>query len=364
MTVETLPWSIQGASHPATVARNATAAIFGAPSAALTNGIQVSTAGGGHGVVNATDFTVSAGGGMNVSVSAGRAVIRGSDTGGAGSLGAGCYTAWNDAAVTLAISAADATNARKDLVVIRCPDSNYTGASNVPLLQVITGTPAGSPADPTVTSNCVVLARVTVPALGATVISGWLTDLRTRACAVGGVQVCTSTTRPTGVSLYQGLKIYETDTYKFLEYQTATTGWTPPWNLPWGTMGYVATNNTDQTGITAAADITGLALPSITFVANRRLRFSWHFLGTQVTSNGDSSSLLNKAGSDIVYGSYQTTVATYNVMHNGLAYDSPAAGAATYKIRATTTAGTLTIKNTVLAGILLCEDIGPSANPA
>jgi len=223
MPVESLPWSIQGQSHPATVARNAQAGLLGVPAAAVSPAVQILTAGGGHGVVSAGDLAVTQNGtpNMSVNVAAGRAFIRGTET---GSLNQGAYSFFNDGAVNLAVAAADPTNPRRDLVIAQVRDSNYSGGVNDARLTVVTGTPAASPSDPTPPVNALVLARIAVAAGATSVVTANITDLRTRAAGLGGVQVCTSTTRPSGASLFNGLSIYETDTFRELLYDG--TGWT------------------------------------------------------------------------------------------------------------------------------------------
>lgn len=211
MPVETPPTWIQGIAHPGTNLRNLTAALAGAPAAAVAGAAQITTAGGGHGVVGAGDLAVSQNGtpNMSVNVAAGRALIRGTET---ASLQQGCYGFFNDGAVNLTVAASDPTNPRRDLVVAQVRDTNYTGVTNDARLTVITGTAAAVPVDPTIPPNCLVLARISVAAGSTTVLNAAITDLRTRASSLGGIQVCTSTTRPTGASLYAGLKIFEADT--------------------------------------------------------------------------------------------------------------------------------------------------------
>jgi hypothetical protein len=223
MTVETLPWSIQGQSHPATVARNAVAGMLGAPAVALTPAASVTTAGGSHGVVGGADLAVAQNGtpNMSVNVAGGRAFIRSTFT---GSLGQGTYSFFNDVTVNLAVAASDPTNPRRDLVIAQVRDTNHGGAANDARLTVVTGTPAAVPADPTVPASCVVLARIAVAAGSTTVLNAAITDLRTFATAIGGVQRCTSTARPTGVSLFEGLYIDELDTDRTWRYDG--TGWT------------------------------------------------------------------------------------------------------------------------------------------
>lgn len=226
MTVQSLPWSIQGQSHASEVQRNQTAAIFGAPVAAFTNAVSPTTHGGSHGVVGAGDLAVTQNGtpNMSVNVAAGRALIR---SGNASSIAAGVYAVMNDATVNVAISAADPTNPRIDLVVIQVRDTNYGEAANDVRITVVTGTPAASPVAPALTSfpNAVVLAQVAVAAATTTIVTGNITDRRPFAAALGGAQWCTSTTRPTGVALRDGLEIYELDTRRRYVYQSTAATW-------------------------------------------------------------------------------------------------------------------------------------------
>lgn len=228
MTVQALPWSIQGQSHQAEIARSAQAGMLGAPLAAFTNAVAATTAGGSHGVVGSGDLAVSQNGtpNMSVNVAAGRAFIR---SGNASSIAAGTYAAMNDAVVNVAISAADPTNPRIDLVVLQVRDTNYGEAASDARLTVVTGTPAASPAVPALTAfpNALVLAQVAVGAAVSSILTANITDKRTRATGLGGVLVCTSTTQPTGASLYDGLVIWLTDTKSMWVYNAALPGFVP-----------------------------------------------------------------------------------------------------------------------------------------
>lgn len=239
MTVQPMPWSIHGASHPAENARSAAAAIFGVPVAAHTVAASVTTAGGGHGVTGSGDLAVSQNGtpNMSVNVAAGRALIRAGHT---GNITSGCYSFLNDATVNLLISAADATNPRYDLVIAQVRDTNYGEAANDARLTVVTGTPAASPADPSLTSypNCLVLARVRVEAAVTSIVTAKITDLRTRAYAAGGtVVVASAAALPTGSSLYPGLSAFAVA--ELTEYLYDGTGWIvmdeppQPWTPTW-----------------------------------------------------------------------------------------------------------------------------------
>lgn len=211
MTVQAMPWAIQGQSHPAENARNVIASIFGAPVAALVEAVGITTAGGSHGVILPGDLVVTqrgAGANMSVDVAAGRAVVRSTE---ASSIAAGAYTFLNDATVNLVVSAADPTNPRIDLVIAQVRDSNYSGASTDARLTVVTGTPAASPVVPAVPDSCVVLAQVAVAAAVGSITNAVITDKRTRAYTLGGLAAYAgSTLRPSGASLYEGLLALDT----------------------------------------------------------------------------------------------------------------------------------------------------------
>jgi hypothetical protein len=103
--------------------------------------------------------------GMNVKVSTGFAMVRG-------------HFYKSDAIETLTISAANATNPRRDLVVLRL---NPTANSIV--LAVVAGTAGASPSDPTLTQTDegtyeFPIARVNVAAGATTISAGNVDDLR------------------------------------------------------------------------------------------------------------------------------------------------------------------------------------------
>ena len=130
------------------------------------------------GIVDYGDMKVSqsATPAMSVQVSDGHALILGTETATQSQ-----YIAYNDAAVTLAIAAANPTNARIDRVVIAVQDSYYSGANNQVLYQVVTGTPSGSPVAPSAPANSITLAYVLVGAGVTTIVDANITDTRTFA---------------------------------------------------------------------------------------------------------------------------------------------------------------------------------------
>ena len=205
MTVQAMSWVIHGQSHSGEVARAAFGAAFGQPVATHTPAASVTTAGGAHGVVEAGALAVSQNGtpNMSVNVAAGSAIIRAGHT---GNITGGAYALLNDATLNVSIAAADSTNPRIDYVIAQVRDSNYGEAAAAPRITVITGTPAASPSAPSLTSypNVLVLASVAVAAAATTITNANITDLRTRAHALGGIWVGTSSQRPSGASLYEG----------------------------------------------------------------------------------------------------------------------------------------------------------------
>lgn len=218
MTVQNPAVFLQAGSHPAEDVRR------------MVAGLTADS----HGPVLPTDLAVTQNGtpNMSVNVAGGRAFINGNQA-----TYQGTYFVENRGTTNLAVAASDPTNGRFDLVVARVRDSIYSGSTNAWALEVVTGTPAPSPAEPAVPSNSIVLARLTVSAAVTSVTNANITDRRTtqagqqRAAALGGVVPCTSTSRP---ALVDGLAIFETDTGLFL---VANGGaWVAPNNTPSGTV--------------------------------------------------------------------------------------------------------------------------------
>lgn len=127
----------------------------------------------------------------------------------------------------LVANPSDPTNARRDLIIAQQSDAYYGDASSPFEIKRITGTPSGSPVDPTVTGSpaYITLARITVTAGATTITSGMITDLRpaSQAVARGGSIPCTSSTRPS--SPYGGMQIFETDTGLTKVWNATTAAW-------------------------------------------------------------------------------------------------------------------------------------------
>ena len=136
------------------------------------------------GVVNKTggDFAVTqrgAGANMSVDVAAGAALVSITNT----NLDSAVYPVWflNNATVNVIISAADPTNARKDIIVAKVDVSQNPDASagNISSIIVVTGTPSGAPVAPAVPANCLQLAEIAVGISVVTIVTANITDKRT-----------------------------------------------------------------------------------------------------------------------------------------------------------------------------------------
>jgi hypothetical protein len=158
MTLRTPPSWLQNGSHPAENDRLTTQALW-----ATT------------GIINSTSLAVTANSpvGMSVRVASGWAAIVGTTQ-----ANMGTYVGYNDAQVTLTITTANPTNPRIDLVCMTVNDSFYTGSTNNVVLQVVAGTPAGSPVAPSLPANSISLATVAVAAGALSISSGNITDTR------------------------------------------------------------------------------------------------------------------------------------------------------------------------------------------
>lgn len=164
------------------------AVLAGDPFDAITAG--VGARGRGHGVLSSGAFAVSATGANDrtVRVGTGLAAVRGAASG-----QDGCYLVANDAVNDTVVldNRPTVTNSRRDLIIARLRDGAHGISGDDWILDKLTGTPGTSPTDPTVPagSAILVLARVTIPpgANPFTVQSGWLTDVRPHARAIGGI---------------------------------------------------------------------------------------------------------------------------------------------------------------------------------
>lgn len=129
-----------------------------------------------NGIASATDWVVTqrgAGANMSVDVAEGRGVIKGTDN-----AYQGVYFGDTRGATNVVVTAAHATLARIDLIVARVRDTAYVAGADTFTLEVVTGTPSGSPVVPTPPSNCYILAQVAVAAAVTSIVNANITDRR------------------------------------------------------------------------------------------------------------------------------------------------------------------------------------------
>jgi hypothetical protein len=158
MTLRTPPSWLQNGSHPAENDRLTTQALW------ATTGIIKSTS---------LAVTQNSPVGMSVIIASGWAAIVGTTQ-----ANMGTYVGYNDAATVVAITTANPTNPRIDLICATVNDAYYTGSTNNVVFQVIAGTPAGSPVAPALPANSISLATVDVAAGALSIVTGNITDTR------------------------------------------------------------------------------------------------------------------------------------------------------------------------------------------
>lgn len=177
------------------------------------------------------------------------------------------------------------------------------------------------------------------------------------------VVVCTSTTRPS--SPPEGMVIYETDTDKLLSYTTSTTGWVPPWNMPWGTLAAVSTT-TATTSIGTSLTLLGGLTSTLTPTANRRLKISWlaNMSTADTAARAKAVALTDGSGTQL-QSWYVSTDANLSYTGQGVHYMNSTGSSMTWQVRANISANTCATNFTSTSpGILVVEDIGPNGAPA
>jgi hypothetical protein len=162
-----LTWAIQAASNAAHTGRFLATAL-------LREGV-VDKAG------NSFQVTEDTGANMQVKCGSGSAgdlvVVEGDN-----SVAQGTYIAEHqDATATLVIAASDPSNPRIDRIVVRVDDAEEGGVDDVTDIEVVQGTPAGSPSAPAVPSSAISVAQVAVGAGVTAITNANITDERVEA---------------------------------------------------------------------------------------------------------------------------------------------------------------------------------------
>lgn len=197
-----------GNTHTAAMLRTVLAGLQAGNFSAATN---LRSRGGIHPTLG-SEFVVTQAGSPNMTVLCGSGVasVPGTESGTQGN-----YLCINDASVTLTVTAAHATLARIDLVVLNVRDAFYSGANNDSQLQVIAGTPASSPVAPSAPANSIIIAQIAVGAAVTSIVNANITDQRFYMAAAGGViNARTVATMPTSAEIGAGQKVWTMDAGK------------------------------------------------------------------------------------------------------------------------------------------------------
>ncbi|TFD80717.1 hypothetical protein E3T54_02960 [Cryobacterium sp. Sr8] len=147
---------------------------------------------------------------------------------------AGAYTFAFDAAATGAVTAADATNPRVDIVYVQVDDPSESDGSTVPAAtrKYLAGTAAASPVAPATPARSFVVARINVPVSGGG--SPTVTWVAPYAVAAGGILPVWSLAERDALTVRAGLRVYRldlnlTEVYNGSAWTGATASFTPVW---------------------------------------------------------------------------------------------------------------------------------------
>lgn len=174
--------------------------------------------------------------------------------------------------------------------------------------------------------------------------------------APGGFFPCTSSTRPASPTV--GMSIFETDTFRVLVYVSATTGWVPPWNMPWGVMAQNAVSG--NSGATSGS--TGvLSAPTFTAVANRRYRITISWGGTIQVGFGSSEVQIRNGTATALVTTARNAAAGTVPGGSYVATEVPGGGSVQYNLYTFTNATSVQLQSNYE---IIVEDVGPSGNPA
>lgn len=173
MAAVTPPFTLQNsAAHTAKLFRRALGGLLGSEGVAAFNTPSPFGVSGDLAVTQR-----GAGANMSVDIARGGAYVLGDDA-----TDQGYYFVYNDATFNVVIAAADPTNPRIDLIIARVKDVAEGGAAgDTWTLEVVAGTPAGSPSAPALPASALKLAQVAVAAAAASITNANITDFRSMA---------------------------------------------------------------------------------------------------------------------------------------------------------------------------------------
>ena len=177
MAIQSVPTFLQNASHSAAIFRQSASAAFA-----------------GGGVLSPGELALTQQGTPNMSVvlGAGRAKVVGnsvSPPSGFAWTTQAMYDILNDAALSLTVTASNATNPRIDAAYVQVQDAFYSGATNTAVPGVVAGVPAASPSAPAVPINSLLIGYIAVGANVTSITAGNITQQAVIRAEIAGVQV-------------------------------------------------------------------------------------------------------------------------------------------------------------------------------
>jgi hypothetical protein len=183
--------------------------------------------------------------------------------------GQGPYICAVDAAVNVDIAAANATNPRIDIVILRTYDLDLgdvapagitlpSGQRGCATVEVVGGTPAGSPAAPATPANAIKIAEVTVPANATSIVAGNIAQHRTAAALRGGVRTLLEDDLTTAAGIYDGEMRWVTSSALPLQAWSDGLG---QWRGIGGGATYQTTTVSALSNQTSDAQLTSLSIP-------------------------------------------------------------------------------------------------------
>ena len=178
------------------------------------------------------------------------------------------------------------------------------------------------------------------------------------------VIVCDSTA-DYPASPVEGMTVYDKGADALKTYTTATTGFQPPWNMPWGVLSAVSTTTATTSIGSSLTLLTNLAI-TLTPTANRRLRVSWlaNMATADTAARAKAVSLTDGSGTQL-QGWYMSVDANLNYTGQGVHYMTSTGSSMTWQVRASISANTCATNfSSTAPGILIVEDIGPNGAPA
>lgn len=153
----------------------------------------------------------------------------------------------------------------------------------------------------------------------------------------------------------------------FYEYNGTSWRKGPGWNAPWGVM-TTSSATSNQTGISTAADITSPAAVSWTGVTGRLYEITSSISPLQVSSTGNQQIIgydsASGSSGNVVTQSPTTSITAGSVGPVPHVCFMTGSGTLNFHLRASTSAGTITIQNATEKGWIVVKDIGPTGNPA